>query len=583
MAETREKVTIEFGADGTKLETGLSGLERTAKRAGDKVQGAFKLKGERAVTAQARGFMADLGRARSGVDVIAAAGLHMSEAVRASSIVMGAGIAAGVGFGVTAIQTYTEEVKKAKSAQLELGNISFGSGADSITAAIEKTKSIREGMESGIITQGAFAKFFDRAGAGLTQLVTHPFRHQESGEEQQADEMKQANLTSLALNDLLTGKMRDQDAIQVLLMEGQEKQAALAKIRLEGEQAIAAIYERQRTSGGGMTLEQAKAQAEVQASINKSKEAAAQREISLQANSIEFEQRKLGATTTALQEELKGSKFISTEIKIQLETEEKINAIRNNQLLTSQQKFDSEKAIIAAQQAQVVMAQREEDIRLSGIRLSTQRSRDEADMTEDKLNGLEKAAALLKVYSDIDQKVNALEGSRAQIGEDAYNSQIVDLQNIKNAQLDLVNAQFAVSDARLKAETTIANLDEKTSDRRIDSIEAEEAAEITAIQFTTGAERQKHLNKLEDLKNEHADAAIARHKMTGRERADETRENHARDIQKRIDAAHGIGDVPTPKPVGKTGDKEDNGWFAQAVADALKRALTGVSILVKEA
>lgn len=105
-SETKEKVTIEFGADGTKLESGLSGLERKANRATDGMQ---KLLGSnKRVAHQITGFSREILSGASAADVFA----NSLEGVE-RSLKLPLGALAGLGVAAVAISKYSEMVDKA--------------------------------------------------------------------------------------------------------------------------------------------------------------------------------------------------------------------------------------------------------------------------------------------------------------------------------------------------------------------------------------------------------------------------------------------------------------------------------------
>jgi hypothetical protein len=320
MGEQKEEVTIVFGADGTKLESGLEGMKRKTLRAGDDIAKSFK--SERVVSRQMKGFIEDLGSARSATDVLASAGEHLGESMKASSLLMGVGIAAAIGLGVKAMETYTEEILKAREAAYELGRVQIGGSASSLESAIQKYADISEQLHHALTESSYGSRAFDEAGAILHSFVT-PWRDTPSGRDRQEDEQRKAERKIGGPTKALTAEMGKQLEVSKALAIGDQLSAKLLAAKLAGEEKIADMRAQEKTilsdihdpAVKAKEADHLKKQLALQQQINDEEYKAAEREVGIERAALAQKITAATAVADAAAAQLAGQKAIAAYIK----------------------------------------------------------------------------------------------------------------------------------------------------------------------------------------------------------------------------------------------------------------------------
>lgn len=280
MGETKEKVTIVFGADGTPLESGLSGIKRRTQRAGDEIKKSLHFKGERAQETAVRNFVGGLASAKTGADVAEAAVSSFAGTLRGSIALM-----AGIEFGVKEWEIYTERVDKARQAMLEINKIGAvssipGQSADAVKSQMDEETKIFEDFRKDLVTQNPLSNFLDTGGAGLSWLtqggsLTNP-KGPTSGRTKEQEAMLAAAKENNRLADQQTDRMKDQLSIAWAMENGDQKAVRAQQQKIHGEEAIADI-KAHAAATPGVTVEQMDRQVIVQRLINAAQEVALSR------------------------------------------------------------------------------------------------------------------------------------------------------------------------------------------------------------------------------------------------------------------------------------------------------------------
>ena len=287
MGEIREKVVMEFSSDGTKLEQGLSGMERKAARAGAALENSLKFKGEKAVKRQFKGFLKDAASVNSASDLAAQGMIHFGESLK-----VGMGTMIGLTAAVFLYDKMAENITKAKEAQ------------DAINESMQR--GLIKGQGIGELTKsrdeiGAAAKEFDRQGNSATSRmlndvygrvatlfdafdftvdldkvkITDPNR---DNDRRKAEATQDLHI----LNQLITVQMSDQADIQEMLANGDTKRARIKSLELQNEEKLAAI-KADKNNIDGAVLEKANQQIR----INQANTSLLKQQIELEEKSME--------------------------------------------------------------------------------------------------------------------------------------------------------------------------------------------------------------------------------------------------------------------------------------------------------
>lgn len=255
MADRRERVTFEFNSDGTKLESGISGLERKAARLADeqkKVNSELKKAG--GLVKEARGHGGDFASGfRDITEGRVANGLFRFT----SGLNLSAGAAVGAVVGVTLLQKGIESLRESaaesqkemdalRESSMKLGKEAVFSGsARGFDALVKMREEAREQMHKAQDrvtaldpegTKGIFGKAAGGAAEAFMQVRAYMQLTTLTQQQREAGlQLAQAQKVYQEATNQSAEALRDELNIQGLIAKGKTLEAEKAKLILEYE------------------------------------------------------------------------------------------------------------------------------------------------------------------------------------------------------------------------------------------------------------------------------------------------------------------------------------------------------------
>ncbi len=489
MGETREKVTIEFGADGTKLESGINGLERKVSRAGQKIQGAFQFRGDRQVKRQVGGFLQDMGSMSSAAEIAASASIHFGNALKLS---LGPLIA--VAIGATIYEKIADRAKAVADAQDKV-NEAWRIGAVRGQSLSDVSKA-REQIMASVKEMEGKNTFFGTAADQIHDfynLVTKGKLTDKQGERYKSEEFARERIN--ALTEIQIGLMQGEARVAELIADHREREAKSLQLSTKRDSELAEVTADSSLDSNQKRSKRAAISREYDAQIQ------AQTELDkLEDESNFMSTRKATKLAEIAQLEADGKDLLAGQQKIQVEYESKQLQISRNTKITDAEKTAQLAAATSEMNTQTQVLERQIALKQAAIEFSIRESAIANETRKAELAGDSAKVSMAKIESEYLSKLEAITSSDHTPDQQA--AEIKNLLEWRQQEVDAAKNLLSIDSMRVSSETRIANLKSAGNQRHLDELNIQLTTEQAINAKLKGDDKTRSDNKIANIRRE---------------------------------------------------------------------------------